>query len=289
MNCRRFGFHLILALGLPWIISCGKNLSQIFFHDSVDRRAAQSLSGELPAHSTISPTDPDRFSFAVFGDIQIHEDGVTLLPRLKADVAANQISFFVALGDLTEDGTEAEFEQVKAAMDGVGIPYLATIGNHDLFQDPAQGGWGTWKSIFGAATYSVTVANAVRFLFLDTASGDIGQSQFDWLQRELATRIPITFVASHYPIYDGVTPIIWRLSSLEERYKLTSILDQGGIFAYLAGHIHGYKENRVARFKHFIAGSMFPKKLDYGLHGYLLFTYDHGQMSWKQVTWSDLP
>ncbi|MEO5970492.1 MAG: metallophosphoesterase, partial [Bdellovibrionia bacterium] len=210
------------------------------------------------------------------------------LPRFKEDIAANNIKFFVVLGDLTEDGTSEEYRVVKSALEGVGIPYYATIGNHDLFQDSSAGGWGTWKSTFGPATYSVVVSNAVRFIFLDTASGDIGANQFLWLKAQLLTKVPFTFVGSHYPIYDGITPIMWRLASLEERYKLTSVLDEGGVYAYISGHIHGYRENQVASFKHFIAGSMFPYELDYGPHGYLLFTYDHGQMTWKHVIWDDI-
>ena len=288
-SLKRFLLHLLLGMLLPSLLSCAKNISQILFHVNVDQRSAESLSNALPAPVVTTPTDPLNFSFAVFADVQVHQEGVTLLPRFKADVAANNIGFFVVLGDLTEDGTTEEFKVVKTALDAVGIPYYATIGNHDLFQDSTKGGWQAWKDTFGAATYSVLVSNVVRFIFLDTASGDIGPSQFEWLRTQLLTRVPFTFVGSHYPIYDGITPIMWRLASLEERYKLTSLLDESGIFAYIAGHIHGYRENQVAKFKHFIAGSMFPYELDYGVHGYLLFTYNHGQMTWKHMTWDDTP
>ncbi len=289
MLSKRFSYHLLFGLLLPSILSCGKNISQILFHVHVDQRAAESLTGAMTIPTGMTPADPLKFSFAIFGDVQVHQDGKTLLPRFKADLVAQGIEFFVVLGDLTEDGNSEEFKAVKTALDGVGIPYYATIGNHDLFQDSTVGGWEVWKKTFGPATYAVNIANVVRFLFLDTASGDIGPTQFEWLRTQLLTPVPFTFVGSHYPIYDGVTPIIWRLSSLEERYKLTSLLQESNVFAYIAGHIHGYRENQVAKFKHFVTGSMFPFELDYGSHGYLLFTYDHGKMTWKQVTWEDIP
>ena len=53
------------------------------------------------------------------------------------------------------------------------------------------------------ATSSVTIGNAVRLIFLDTASGDIGKVQFDWLEAELQDSTHIKIVLTHYPVYDG--------------------------------------------------------------------------------------
>lgn len=266
-------------------LSCSKNLTEVFFHPSVDERANESLSGTLPVPTPIPLGDPNQFNFAVFADVhQLQQQNNTLLPRFEQDIASNQISFFVVLGDLTEDGLVNEFKTVKTTLDSVGIPYYTTVGNHDLFQDPSQAGWGTYKSTFGPATYSVTLANAVRFIFLDTASGDIGQVQFQWLKNQLTTQVPFTFVGSHYPIYDGISPIMWRLSSVDERYELMSLLEQNNVYAYLAGHIHGYRETHLNQIHHFTVGSMYPYGLDYGVHGYLLFSFDHGQMSYQHIT-----
>jgi len=223
------------------------------------------------------------FQFAMFGDVQIQSENKNTLTQFKTDVTSRNIDFFVVLGDLTEDGTTDEFTKIKADLDSVGIPYYATIGNHDLFQQGSSGGWGTWQSTFGPATYSVTVAQAVRFIFLDSASGDIGPSQFSWLETQLKTSTPFTIVGTHYPIYDGFTPLIWRLASTEERYKLTDLLMKYQVTAYVAGHIHGYKENKIGSVNHLITGSMFPYTLDYGNPSYALFTYDHGNLSWQQI------
>ena len=35
--------------------------------------------------------------------------------------------------------------QYGAALDSVGLPYYVTVGNHDLFQSPSNGGWQGWK------------------------------------------------------------------------------------------------------------------------------------------------
>lgn len=277
----RTGFALS-ALALAW--ACGKDLSQVFFHPSVDERVQQSFSDAVTKPAAITPADPNNFAFALMGDIQMRDDGRNYLTRFAQDVAPKGISFFVVLGDLTEDGTASQMALAKSTLDSVGIPYYTTIGNHDLLQDPKNGGWSTWKSTFGAATYSLTIANAVKLIMIDTASGEVGPRQFRWLESQLAESGPIKVVGSHYPIYDGMTPTMFRLSSVEERYKLTSMLDGGGVYSFVSGHVHGYRQSEVARVSHFIVGSMYPYELDYGTHGYLLFRYNNGVMSWERVS-----
>ncbi|MGZ3708463.1 MAG: metallophosphoesterase family protein [Bdellovibrionota bacterium] len=281
--------HLLLAF-LP-VIGCGKNLLEMFAHPTVESRVADSLSGALAVPAAMTPADPTNFNFAVFADVQVRPENKTLLSRFTQDVGPKNISFFVVLGDLTEDGLNDEFTKIKTALDGVGIPYSAAIGNHDLFQEGSDGGWNRWKTVFGSSTYSVTIAGAVRLILLDTSSGEIGPSQFDWLQGQLTqpSPPPFTIVGSHYPIYDGITPMIWRLSSAAERYKLTGMLNQYGVYAYVGGHIHEYRQSQVASVLHLTVGSMYPYGLDYGNHGYVLFTYNHGAMSWQWVPFPDVP
>ncbi len=166
----------------------------------------------------------------------------------------------------------------------MGVPYYATIGNHDLFQSGSSGGWDTWKSTFGPATYSVTIASKVRILFIDTSSGEIGATQFQWLEAQLANNtVPYVFVASHYPIYDGMTPVMWRLSSVGERYKLMSILNKYSVYGFLGGHIHGYRQTQVGPTLHFTIGSMYPYSLDFGSAGFVMFSYATSGMSWQWV------
>jgi basic membrane protein A len=51
---------------------------------------------------------------------------------ISDNAAADNIKFVVVLGDLTEDGTQAEMLKAKETLDGLGqIPYFPVIGNHD--------------------------------------------------------------------------------------------------------------------------------------------------------------
>ncbi len=281
MISRRSSAALLLVFCL--FFGCGKNLAQVFFHVSVDQRAKESLSGTIRVPTPLSLSDPSSFRFAVFGDVQIRAENKNMLTTFKNEVTDRNIDFFVVLGDLTEDGNNQELADIKSDLDQVGVPYYATIGNHDLFQANPSGGWESWKSTFGAATYSVTLGNAVRLILLDTSSGNIGATQFKWLENQLKTQAPFTLVGSHYPVNDGSGPSIWRLESVEERYKLTSLLDRYGVYAYLGGHVHGYREGRVGNILHLTIGSMYPYALDFGTRGYVLFQYERGNLTWERI------
>jgi hypothetical protein len=218
-------FFLIFFL----FLGCGKNLTQTLFHPDIEKRSKESLSGVTAIPSPFPLLHQNSFRFAVFGDVQIRAEKKNMLELFKNEVTHRNIDFFVVLGDHTEDGSNQELGQIKSDLNQVGIPYYATIGNHDLFQSAPAGGWESWKTIFGAATYSVILGGSVRLILLDTASGDIGATQFQWLENQLKIPVPFTLVGSHYPVNDGSTPSIWRLESTEERYKLTGLLNHYGV------------------------------------------------------------
>jgi 3',5'-cyclic AMP phosphodiesterase CpdA len=197
------------------------------------------------------------------------------------------------LGDLTNDALATERGELLAQLDSTGLPYYCTIGNHDLYH---ADGWEWFKNTFGPSCYAITVAGKVKLIFLDTAEGALGQEQFDWLERELADSsygdiprrgVP-TIVATHYPIYDGTKPIMWRISGSEERYKLLSLLAQYHVRYYVAGHIHGWRYFQIDRLNHFVA-SLPTGTMDYGKPSYLIFTWAHDSLSWEHVEFDGPP
>jgi hypothetical protein len=270
--------HLVLLAGLLAIVGCDWDAGQFVFHPSVEQRVRESLA--LPAPGPV-PVNPDSFSFALFGDPQVHADSVHRLGRFAADVRERGIALFAVLGDLTHDATESQLDFIKAALDSVGAPYYVTAGNHDLYQ---AGGWERFRATFGPATYSVVIADKLKLIFLDSASGTLGPTQLDWLEAELDDGGRHTkIVGTHYPLYDGSAPVIWRLGSTAERMRLLSMLRDHGAWAYASGHIHGWRHTEVSGTHHFICGSMAPGALDYGTPGYLLLTFAHDSLAWQKI------
>ena len=283
MNSRHTALVRILGfvlLGIFLWAGCAWDLGQAVFHPSTEQRVRESLSGDLGVPAPVS-AGPDSFCFAMFGDPQIRSDHRHLFDRFKQDVESRGMDFFAVLGDLTHDATADEVEVLKGLLEGVGIPYYVTIGNHDLYQ---RDGWVRYKDNFGPSCYSVVIADAVKIILLDTAGGTIGETQFDWLERELDDGgRHVKVVGTHFPCYAGSVPLMGRMASGAERYKLQHLLQEHDVYAYVSGHIHAWRHTAIGGVHHFIVGTMNPYGLDYGKEGYLLFSFACGSLSWEHV------
>ena len=276
MSSRRW---LVCGL-LLWLLAvsgCDLDWGQFFFHPTIADRMLDNA--ELTSPGPV-PVNPDSFRFAMFGDPQVRADGTSLLGRFRADAVTKGIDFFCVLGDLTNDGTEEEQGFAKAQFDSVGRPYYCALGNHDLYQ---AGGWEWFKATFGPSCYTVVIGNRVKLLFLDTADGLLGQVQFDWLETELGRgQGLVQIVCTHFGVYAGAAPIMFRMPSTEERAKLISLLTRYGVRAMVSGHLHGYRHTRINETDYFIS-AMPPEGMDYGNPGYVLFTWANDSLSWERV------
>lgn len=277
MSSRRTAL-LCLTAALAFC-ACEWDLWAIATRPTVEDRVLDNLSSEPPAPVPV-PVNSDSFRFAVFGDPQVRHDNKNALGRFRQDVAELGIDFFCVLGDLTNDATADEADSIKLDLDRVGIPYYVTIGNHDLYQASA---WERFRETYGPSCYTVVIADRLKLIFLDTADGTLGPTQFDWLETELRNSANIKIVLTHYPVYDGEKPIQWRLASTAERTKVQAMLEKYGVYAWCAGHIHGLRDTEVDGVYHLTCGAMAPGVLDYGNPGYLLFTCVRGELSWRFV------
>ncbi|MBM3323975.1 hypothetical protein FJY69_10930 [candidate division WOR-3 bacterium] len=270
----------LLSLVLLFVFSaCEWNLWGIITRPTVEERVRENLSGTPPAPGPVA-VDPDSFRFAVLSDPQIQHDYQTSLGRFKQEVADRGIDFFCVLGDLTHDATADEVDSIKLQLYRVGAPYYATIGNHDLYQ---ADGWERFQENYGPSSYVVVIADRIKFIFLDTADGTLGPAQFGWFEEELQETRYTKIALTHFPVYDGEKPKMWRLASDAERIKVQSLLERHGAYAWCAGHIHGLRHAQVGPVHHFTCGAMAPGNLDYGNPGYLLFTFAHDSLSWQFV------
>ena len=261
------------------LFGCKKDISAFLIHASTEQRVTESLSFTTKLPEAV-PIDTMNYKFALFADIHITEKNIHYLDCFKDDVIQIGIDFFVITGDLTDNGLDAEHILCKNNLQDIGIPYYVTIGNHDLYQ---RNGWKLWEEYYGPSCYSINFSSHLKIIFLDSASGLIGKTQFIWLEKELKNKPAFTVITSHFPIYTGLSPSIYRLTSAEERYKLISLLKDNKVDAYVSGHYHTFEHTEFSGIDHFIVGSMYPHKLDGGTRGYLLFSIDNGNMSWEKV------
>jgi len=134
---------------------------------------------------------------------------------------------------------------MSAATELFPVPVYTTIGNHDAWNSGAA----AYASYYGPYTYSFVYKDA-KFVFLDTSSGIVGETQFDWLEGELADGgHEHLFVFTHMPPVDTVTgefdakntlhpESLYTIHSKNESDYFLRIMDDYGVDVVFAGHTH---------------------------------------------------
>jgi len=141
--------------------------------------------------------------------------GARMLEAAGAQIRASGADLVLVNGDLTDAGGADETREAKRLLDGIGVPYAVTRGNHDRpDQGKEDGRCGAAKDCFNAVfrpgetrrVAPVAVEHdGVRYLLLDgndpAGKGDLTDpAQQAWTARELADhRTQRTFVLVHEP------------------------------------------------------------------------------------------
>ena len=127
------------------------------------------------AEKTVARSDkpfadkPANFQFVVVGDrTGRHRPGV--FEQAMKQVDALQPEFVINVGDLVEGYSEdmaevgRQWDELKPAIDGLGMPFFYVPGNHDLSNDGMRK---IWRERFGADYYHF-VYKDVLFIVLNT-------------------------------------------------------------------------------------------------------------------------
>lgn len=150
----------------------------------------------------------------------------------------------VVSGDLADNATEAEYEQVHELLDRLDTPLYVLPGNHDdrktLRQRFALPGAGSDPIRYAADL------GALRLVVLDTTrpgedAGALDKDQLDWLESELdvAPSTPTVLAMHHPPLVTGVPD--WDEICLPEgdRQALNDALERHPeVQRIVAGHLH---------------------------------------------------
>ncbi|EFL88484.1 phosphodiesterase [Ahrensia sp. R2A130] len=161
------------------------------------------------------------------------------------------IDMAIVTGDLTDFGTEEEYQRFRELMSPLAIPYRAVPGNHDdvslmraCFSDedwmPADGPI-NWISDFENLTL-IGLDSSVP----DMAHGHLVDDTLAFLKSALAARTgnPVIVALHHPPIMTGIEKM--DIQNLRESRKLQSILsDHEHELRLICGHVH---RNIVAHF-----------------------------------------
>ncbi|HVT93972.1 MAG TPA: metallophosphoesterase [Bryobacteraceae bacterium] len=148
--------------------------------------------------------------------------------------------------------------------DPLGIPFYATLGNHDYGRgagpvclgahtDPAAEVAFTQRSATWRmpARYYRFSAGPVEFLALDTE--EWGEDERQWVQQRLAVRPPgihWVVVYGHHPIFSSGR----HGGTAKLRSQLLPLLKRAKVDAYISGHDHDMEHLRADGIDFFVAG-----------------------------------
>jgi Icc protein len=174
---------------------------------------------------------------------------VETINRFLPDIGPVDMAFVA--GDLTDFGTEEEYQRFRDIMEPLAIPYRAFPGNHDnvstmrsCFADQ------DWMPETGPIDWVVDFAD-LTLIALDTnvegmAHGHLSQDSLDFLQSRLsaARGNPVIVAMHHPPILTGIEKM--DIQNLRESTELQAILSSyEGELRLVCGHVH---RNIVAPF-----------------------------------------
>ncbi len=174
--------------------------------------------------------------FAFLTDIHVAPGALSekALSDIIAEINTNNLDFLVLTGDLTNNGSDAELNTVKNALEKLTIPYYVISGNHETNWSESAGM--TFIRLFGGDRFVFEVGN---YLFVGFATGPYmkmgdghaKEEDIHWLKQLLKTRNikdKTLIVAAHYPMKEG----------LDNWYEITDVLKEYHAGMVLCGHEH---------------------------------------------------
>ncbi|MDE1180775.1 phosphodiesterase [Paraburkholderia sp.] len=157
----------------------------------------------------------------------------------------------IVSGDLTDEGTPAEYAMLKSLLATLTHPYIVLPGNHDdrdALRDAFAGH--TWLPRSGPLHFACDVG-AIRLIALDTSvpgdhHGELGVDQLAWLDRELAAcRDRRAMIAMHHPPFDTGIPYL-DLYGLRQPEALADVIAaHPHVDRIVAGHVHRSMQTRL--------------------------------------------
>jgi len=129
-------------------------------------------------------------------------------------------------GDLTENGTEAEWAEFRERLGVLKVRSEALAGNHD-------------RGISELAGHRAIESGPIRLVLLDTASDCFTVADADWLEAELSSHPRrTTVIAMHHPPFE--TGIWWMdCVGLADADRLEAVVRRHPqVIQVLSGHVH---------------------------------------------------
>lgn len=165
------------------------------------------------------------------------------------DIADTKAEYYVRLDSLLKEGEKKYLAAHGQGPDnGIIFPFFPIVGNHDV----TRNGWALWSNIFHASYYEIDVEVAQgektvwdHLVFLDTASGTLGESQIRLMTEAIRDgrtadggAYRYTFVFSHSNIFRPQFNEMASTFPREEQFFLLNSFSEWNVTAVFCGHVH---------------------------------------------------
>lgn len=181
-----------------------------------------------------------------------------LLDRCVKRALEEPVDLVVVTGDLTENGTSEDYRELKKVLENTlqGVPYILTLGNHDVKSAFWEGWYGEKK---GDVPYNI-VWESEEFAIVSMDSsiegnpdGIISGEQIEWLKSQtdrLDGKPYILMTHHHFMKEQGVVPPVICPEGL------IKVLKNSNIFGILCGHTHHHFTSRYHGIPYFTTNSL---------------------------------
>lgn len=182
-----------------------------------------------------------QFSVAVLNDLHIVDAASAdiLKEAVKQVNSLPGVRFAVIAGDITQDCRRGQFELAKCALDGLGVPYQAVPGNHDVWGSSGLA-YGDYVRCFGERSW-VRDVGGWRLIGLDSCQGNaadvsIPVVRMAWLKKQLQSISkdqPLALFA-HHPFNPHA--LQYRVRNAD---KVLALFAEHALRLVACGHWHG--------------------------------------------------
>ena len=153
--------------------------------------------------------------------------------------------FVIGTGDLTLDGRPEEYAALKAALDGLAMPYSLIPGNHDL-REPMRAAFPdlAWSEPDDGFLHHVVELGPLRLIALDTLDpgehgGALCDARLAWLAARLEeqTEVPTVIAMHHPPLAVGI-PLFDGMACRDGPALGGLLAMRDNVEAVICGHVH---------------------------------------------------
>ena len=206
---------------------------------------------------------------AILSDIHVTPGNANegKLREAVAEINASDAEAVMLTGDLTNEGSDAQLQNVKNIMDGICKPLYVIPGNHE--NNWSQSACKTFNDLWGDDRFVFEIGNLVVIgmncgPFMKMGDGHIKQEDLLWLDKTLAERATAgkkVLSVNHYPILDD----------LDNYRDYIAVLQKYPVILHQNGHYHRWRQ-----YESYGVNGLMVRALDMGKgnYGYSLLNVD---------------